>query len=208
MTDLDTQLPPGFNITIMHLGRGGVEEDGTLDPYNRDRVERTLDVARAVATLRPSAYIRILWTGGCNRQLDRSGTQRPASEGGAALRYATTLIQADDRFAMQSEENSTSTVENVTAYRKYASQGSDIVVVSDPLHYLARKIQFILWLVFPGRRTVFVELPSSSPDTNWKSRVKHLVSTFITVVGMIGITRGDAVGIQRRQVWLQDHTGH
>jgi hypothetical protein len=210
MASLDGQLPPHLDITIMHLGRGGVKEDGALDAYNKGRVEWTLDIARAIANLRPHAEIKILWTGGCNRKQDRAGAERPASEGGAALQYANTLIKADDRFVMLAEQISTSTVENATASAGagLVPDDSAIVVVTDPLHYMARKIQFIMRLVFPRHKLTYVELPSSPPDTTWKSVAKHLVSTFITTAGMIGVTRGDAPGIQRRQVWLQDHTGH
>lgn len=207
-TKLDGLLLPGLNITIMHLGRGGVMANGTLDAYNRGRVEQTLDVARGVASLRPHAKVRIIWTGGHNRQQDRSGTQRVASEGGAALQYASTLVKVSDRFTMLAEVNSTSTVENATASAGLVPSGGVIIVVTDPLHYVAGKVQFIMRQTFPKHRVVFVELPSSPPGTTWMSGAKHLVSTVITVAGMTGVARGDVAGIQRRQVWLQDHTGH
>jgi len=65
-----------------------------------------------------------------------------------------------------------------------------------------------MWLVFPYHRVVFVELPTSPPGTNWKKTLTHLVSTFVTVAGMVGVTRGDSVGIQQRQNRLQSITGH
>jgi hypothetical protein len=206
-TGLNVNILPDTNVTIMHLGRGGVMEDGTLDLYNTQRVLQTVVVASVIVDLRPPvSRIQILWTGGHNRKADRSGAQRPASEAGAAYQYAAKVT--DDSLTMLTEEDSTSTVENATRSAGLVPDGDVIVVVTDPLHYLAWKVQFIMWLAFPGHRLIFVELPAAPPDTNWKSKVKHLVSTFITVTGMIGVTRGDAAAIQRRQNQLQRLTGH
>lgn len=207
-TGLDAKLPHSGNITIFHLGRGGVDEDGTLDDYNRNRVEWTLTVARVTALLRPEANIQIVWTGGCNRKQDRSGASRATSEGRAALVHACTLIGRNDRFTMLAEENSTSTVENATASAKLVPEGDTVLVVTDPLHYLMQKAQFIFWLVYPRHQRIYVQLPASPPGTNSKKIATHLVSTYITVYGMSFVTRGDAAGIQRRQVLLQKYTGH
>ena len=207
-TGLDRQVPPGTNITVMHLGRGGVTARGTLDSYNQERVFQTLEVASDIQSLRPRAEVQIVWTGGHNRQQDRSGAQRPASEAGAANQHALTMVTVDDKLTMVTEENSTSTVENATRSTELVADSGVIVVVTDPLHYLARKVQFIMWLAFPQHRLVFVEVVASPPGTNWKSKVKHLISTFVTVVGMAGVTRGDSAGIQRRQNRLQRLTGH
>lgn len=205
---LDDTLPPSGDITIFHLGRGGVGEDGTLDPYNRARVERTLAVARVVALVRPNANIRIIWTGGCNRKQDRSGTSRATSEGTAALAYACALFHASDHFTMLAEENSTSTVENATASAELVPEDDTVLVVTDPLHYVARKVQFIFWLTYPRHRRLYVQLPASPPGTNAKSILVHLISTCTTVLGMFRVTRGDTAGIQRRQVVLQRYTRH
>lgn len=205
---LANQILPATNIVVMHLGRGGVMEDGTLDPYNTGRVLQTLEVASDIEDLQPSARVQILWTGGCNRKQDRSGTRRPASEGRAAIQCARPLVGKDDNFTMLTEENSTSTVENATRSSELVANSDVIVVVTDPLHYVARKIQFIMWLVFPYHRVVFVELPTNPPGTSWKNVAVHLVSTFITVAGMAGVTRGDSVGVQQRQNRLQRLTGH
>lgn len=207
-TGLNVHILPGKNVTIMHLGRGGVMEDGTLDFYNTDRVLQTVAIASDIADLRPPvSRLQILWTGGHNRKADRSGAQRPASEAEAAYQYAGKVV-IDDALTMLTEEDSTSTVENATRSTKIVPDGDVIVVVTDPLHYLAWKVQFIMWLTFPRHRLIFVELPSAPPDTNWKSKAKHLVSTFITVTGMIGVNRGNAAAIQRRQNQLQRLTGH
>ena len=205
---LDAVLPPSGNVTVFHLGRGGVNADGTLDDYNSVRVERTLAVARVVTRLRPEAHVQVIWAGGCNRKQDRSGTSRETSEGRAALVYACGLIHGNDHFTMQAEENSTSTVENATASAKLVRKGDTILVVTDPLHYVARKVQFIFWLMFPRHRRLYIQLPASPPGTNIKSVVMHLVSTYITTLGMSFVTRGDADDIQRRQVQLQKLTGH
>lgn len=207
-TRLASQIPPGTNITVMHLGRGGVTANGTLDSYNQDRVFQTLEVASEIGQIRPHAEVQIAWTGGCNRVEDRSGTQRPASEAGAANQHALTMVTVDDNVTMVTEENSTSTVENATRSTKLVANSGVIVVVTDRLHYFARKVQFIMWLAFPQHRLVFVEVVASPPGTNGKSIAKHLISTFVTVVGMAGVTRGDSAGIQRRQNRLQRLTGH
>lgn len=205
---LDAQLSQSGNVSIFHLGRGGVNDDGTLDPYNRARVERTLAVARAVAMLRPHANIQIIWTGGCNRKQDRTGTAGPISEGRAALLHACTQIRQYDHFTMMTEENSTSTVENATASAKFVRQGDTIIVVTDRLHYLLRKIQFIFWLMYPAHERVYVQLPSSPPGTNVMKVVTHLISTCTTVLGMVFVKRGNAKSVQSRQVFLQRYTGH
>jgi hypothetical protein len=207
-TNLARQIPPGTAITVMHLGRGGVTEEGTLDSYNKDRVFQTLEVASLVNKLRPRAKLQVIWTGGCNRQEDRADTKRPASEAGAANQHALTMIEEDETYTMVTEEDSTSTVENATRSAELVADSGVIVIVTDPLHYLARKVQFIMKLVFPQHRLVFVEVVESPPGTDWKSKVKHLISTLVTVVGMAGVTRGDAAGIQRRQNLLQRLTGH
>lgn len=207
-TRLASQIPPGTNITVMHLGRGGVTTKGTLDSYNQERVFQTLEVATEINKLRPRAKVQIVWTGGHNRKQDRSGAQRPASEAGAANQHALTMVTEEDNFTMVTEKNSTSTVENATRSAELVADSGVIVVVTDRLHYLARKVQFIMWLAFPQHRVVFVEVVESPPGTNWKSKAKHLISTFVTVVGMAGVTRGDSVGIQRRQNRLQRLTGH
>lgn len=205
---LDAELPQSGNVTIFHLGRGGVEEDGTLNAYNRNRVEQTLAAARVVALLRPYANIQIIWTGGCNRQQDRTGAPRLASEGGAALLYARTLITARDRFTMLVEENSTSTVENATASAKLVRENDTILVVTDPPHYKMRKIQFIFWLMYPMHERTYLQLPTSPPGTNIVKAVVHVVSTCTTVLGMIFVKRGNARSIQHRQALLQKYTGH
>jgi hypothetical protein len=207
LTKLDALLPPNADVTIIHLGRGGVEEDGTLDSYNRRRVEQTVSLASKVATIRPGVDTQIIWTGGCNREQDRCGVQLPASEGGAALRYASTLTNG---YAMTAEEDSTSTVENATAAARLVLDNSVIIVVTDRLHYVARKVQLIFWLVFPQHRRVFVELSSVPPGTGPMKIVTHLASTVATAIGMfvLGAKRGDSDGIQRCQVKLQRITGH
>lgn len=205
---LDAELPHGGYISIFHLGRGGVNADGTLDAYNRTRVERTLGLASVVAVLRPDANIQIVWTGGCNRKQDRASIARPTSEGEAALRHARTLIRPEDRFTMVAEESSTSTVENATASALLVSDNDTILVVTDPLHYLMRKVQFIFWLVFPKHERIYIQLPTSPPGTNIVKIATHLISTCTTVLGMSFVKRGNARSIQRRQVLLQKYTGH
>ena len=204
-TDLAGQIPPGITVTVMHLGRGGVMADGTLDTYNKGRVLETLAVATDIQGIRPQNELRILWTGGCNREQDRSGAELPASEAGAAEQYAQTMQRG---FTMLTEGDSTSTVENATRSKELVADSDVIVVVTDRLHYLARKVQFIMWLAFPQHKVVFVELHKMPPGTNWKKVATHLVSTLITTVGMIGVATGDAAGIQRRQNRLQSLTGH
>lgn len=195
------------NVTILHLGRGGIH-DGKLDDYNRMRVIQTLAIARAVALLRPNAAVQIIWSGGCNRQQDRTGTPLLVTEAGAALKYAEPLLRECDRFTMAAEEHSTSTVENATESAKIVSSNDAIVVVTDPLHYWLWKVQLIAWLVYPHHRRIYVELPTSPPDTNWKKIAVHAVSTCTTVIGMTFVRRGDAVAIQRRQRLLQKWTRH
>ena len=205
---LARQIPPGTNVTVMHLGRGGVMEDGTLDDYNQERVFQALEVATDINKLRPHATVQLVWTGGCNREEDRSGAERPASEAEAANRHALTMYTEDDSFKMVTETNSTSTVENATRSAELVEDSGVIVVVTDRLHYVARKVQFIMWLAFPQHRLVFVQVVASPPGTNWKSVAKHLVSTFVTVVGMTGVRRGNPKSIQNRQNLLQRLTGH
>lgn len=207
MAKLDAQLPPNRNVTVVHLGRGGVQEDGTLDAYNKGRVEQTLRVVSAITSLRPRAKVQVIWTGGHNRKLDRSDTKPSTSEGDAALRHATELV-GPDSYTMLSEAKSTSTVENATACAALIPADDTIVVVTDPLHYVSWKVQFIFWLTYPGRRIVFVELSLSPPGTTHKKVAVHLVSTFITMAGMIGVRRGNPAAIQHRQVRLQKYTGH
>lgn len=203
--DLNSQLPPDKNITVMHLGRGGVLPNCMLDDYNQKRVLRTLGVALNVQAARRHAEIQILWTGGHNRQLDRAGTELPA-EAKAARRYARTKI--DDRFTQLTEENSTSTVENATRSVELIPEDHVIVVVTDKLHYLTWKVQFIFWLVFPSQKVVFIKLSDSPPGTTWKNVAIHLVSTVVTVVGMAGVPRGNAAKVRDRQKLLERLTGH
>lgn len=191
--------------TFLHLGRGGVQEDGTLDNYNKARVEQTVSLVRGLMMRFSHIPIRVIWSGGHNRAQDRSGIERTNSEGGAALAHATLI---DSRITMQAEEESTSTVENATASVALVPDGDTIVVVTDPLHYRFWKVQFIMWLTFPCRKIVYVKLPELPPNTTKKSVAKHFVSTFITVVGMIGTKRGDANAIQRRQRLLQQLLRH
>lgn len=207
-TRLSKHIPPATDITIIHLGRGGVTKEGTLDIYNKGRVLQTVSLAAVIEGIRPRAQVSILWTGGCNREQDRAGDKRPATEAGAALNYAYSLIGENDTVVMGIEERSTSTVENATRATALVSEFNTIVVVTDKLHYLAHKVQFIFWLAFPRRRVVFVTLPKSPPGTNAKTVAVHLVSTFITMLGMIGVHRGNADSIQRRQERLQQITGH
>jgi|GEM_PF-1802161 hypothetical protein len=205
---LDAKLPPSGNITVLHLGRGGVTEDGTLDTYNRERVVQTLAMVQTITLLRPGATVQVIWTGGHNRKQDRANTHRPASEGGAALQYARTLLNRSNRFAMSAEEESTSTVENATAAAELVPKDGVVVVATDSLHYMMRKVQFIFWLAYPRHRRIYIELPASPPDTNWKKLATHLVSTCTTILGMLLVSRGDTAAIQRRQVSLQKYTGH
>jgi hypothetical protein len=202
-TQLSKLIPLDTNVVVMHLGRGGVE-NGVLDPYNQGRVHQTLNVMASIETIRPRATVRILWTGGHNRQQDRTGNTPPISEARAAHDYAATLI--DDEMLV--EDQSTSTVENATRSREMVAADDTLVVVTDKLHYLARKVQFIFWLTYPRHRVVFVMLPKNPPGTDWLSRCKHLVSTITTVVGMVNVRRGDPDSIQKRQNRLQSITGH
>jgi len=205
---LAAQIPPATNVVVMHLGRGGVTEEGTLDIYNRGRVLQVLNVVAMIEDIRPRATVRTLWTGGCNREQDRTGDKPPVSEAEAAFNYARERFDEDSVFDMLTESLSTSTVENATRSREMVAAQDTIVVVTDSLHYLARKTQFIFWLTYPRHRVVFVKLPKPPPGTNWLGRCKHLASTAVTVVGMIGVRRGDPDSIQERQNQLQTLTGH
>lgn len=202
-TVLDARIPPNTDVVVMHLGRGGVES-GALDSYNKGRVLQVLDVASTIKTIRPRATVRTLWTGGHNRQQDRTGNTPPVSEAQAAHDYAATLT--DDEMLV--EDRSTSTVENATRSRELVAADDTIVVVTDKLHFVAGKVPFIFWLTYPHHRVVFVKLPKNPPGTNWLSRCKHLVSTAVTLVGMIGVRRGSPASIQKRQNKLQTITGH
>ena len=59
-------------VTLVHLGRGGVEKDGTLNPYNQYRVGAVLRIARQLNKYFPKLRVTIIWTGKCNRAQDRS----------------------------------------------------------------------------------------------------------------------------------------
>lgn len=203
-TILDAQILPNTDVIVMHLGRGGVES-GVLDSYNKGRVLQVLDVASTIKAIRPRATVRILWTGGHNRQQDRTGNTPPVSEAEAARDYAA-IMRADDEMLV--ENRSTSTVENATRSHEMVAADDTLVVVTDKLHFVAGKVRFIFWLTYPRRRVVFVKLSKNPPGTNWLSRCKHLVSTVITMVGMTGVRRGDPKGIQDRQNRLQRVTGH
>lgn len=198
---------PSEPILLVHLGRGGVQQNGELDAYNRRRVENVIALARALQAKFPERDIAALFTGRCNRKQDRLRVELPATEADAALEYAQTLCKLGDRFVLGAERRSTSTMENAINTARSAMDNGILVILTDPLHYLGGKVTFIMRLVFPQRRIIFVELPDRLKVT-FPDMAKQLLSAVITRIGMIGVARGDLNGIKQRQIDLQEGLRH
>ena len=84
-------------VTILALGRG-INTNGTLSPEGEARVERTLNVARAIKSR--GYKVRIVWTGGkslaqVKQHIVIGGA---GSEGAAMLVSAKNQLTPDDDF--------------------------------------------------------------------------------------------------------------
>lgn len=189
-------------VTLVHLGRGGVQGDGSLDGYNQLRVNEVLSTARKLKARRPGLSIRIIWAGRCNRKQHLSGMTLPATEAGAALAYAKTQLEPGDTFTMEVEDSSTSTVENALFIAREFSIWGPLVVLTDPLHYRGGKVEFILKKVFPRRQIMFVELPDRQ-DITRKEVLNQLISAVATRIGIFFARKGDLIAIERSQRRLE-----
>lgn len=195
-------LQPDEPILLIHFGRGGIKEKGMLDAYNRQRVEKTIVLTRALQQAFPERDVAVLFTGRCNRRQARMNVHLPVTEADAALHYALELYRPGDQFSLGAEKRSTSTVENAIYTAWNVMNPGTIVALTDPLHYLGGRVAFIMRLVFPRRRILFVALPDRLKITA-KDVVNQLVSAVITRVGMIGVAQGDLHAIYHRQQRLQ-----
>ena len=192
----------GDAVTLIHLGRGGVQKDGTLDPYNQYRIRKVLHIARQLNERFPDLHVTIILTGKCNRAQDRSSVPLPATEAGAAMAYAKTLHKPGDMFVVETEEISTSTVGNGLCVARQFHLRGPLVILTDPLHYLGGRVEHIMQLIFPHRKLVFVELPGRQ-DVTRKEMGIHLASTVVTRLCMLAVVKGDLWAIERRQKFAQ-----
>ena len=192
----------GGAVTLMHLGRGGVQKDGTLDRYNQCRVEEVIRIARRLSDRFSDLDVEVIFTGKCNRAQHLSGVKLPATEAGAALTHAKSLHKSGDKFTVATEDESTSTVENAIFTARAFSIRGPLVVMTDPLHFRGGKVESIMKKVFPLRSLMFVELPDRLDNARKEVR-NQLISAIATRIGMAFVSRGDLVAIERRQRWLE-----
>jgi hypothetical protein len=185
------------SITILALGRG-VQPDGSLTDYVKQRVAKTLEIARDFQ--HRGVLVQIIWTGGASRVQVSSGEKMTRSEAEAMLSHAATLALPTDRFEQITEKRSITTVENL-ANCKPSITGELIVIVTDELHYRWKRVEIIAWLTYPGQAVTFLMIKSNA--FGWKQRVQQFASTVVLLFAMAGVRRGDAIAIMCRQRKLE-----
>jgi len=187
-------------VTILALGRG-INTNGTLSPEGEARVERTLNVARAIKSR--GYKVRIVWTGGkslaqVKQHIVIGGA---GSEGAAMLVSAKNQLTPDDDFEQYEETVSTSTVGNMARSTHLVKPDSLVVVVTDVLHCKYGRVWHAARLALPLHDIRIVSMQS---PYGRKQLVNQLLSAIVTAIGMLGVKRGDASAILKRQARLED----
>jgi hypothetical protein len=196
--NLPINLLRGKKVAVLALGRG-VDENGELYEYTKERVTQTVRIVEEVAKYCES--VTVVWTGGHSIAQVLSDSVPHRSEGEAMHDYAL-QYPIPTNVVYKTETSSRSTVENMTNSSTFVTESEILIVVSDRLHFLGGRIRLLMWLTFPAKQALLVAV-SSDPSTSWKSYVIHFSTFFLTAFFMIGVPRGNIRGINHRQSALE-----
>jgi hypothetical protein len=188
---------------LLILGRG-VDEQGALSETGQERVQAA---AWLGAVLAPELRV-IVASGARSWKQTADGIITP-SEGGTMLQDLTTTFETTyggvpDGLELQAEEASTSTVENFVNSSPLLNlqKGERLGVLSDPLHFMFYRPQYLGRLTLPDTCIVPLELPAHKTPT-LPETTEELVSTIAARILMAGVKKGNHDSIMRQQRRLQ-----
>lgn len=182
---------------LLVLGRG-IDAGGELSQSGRDRVPFAIEVARR---LFPKV---VVFSGGRSWVQARDGVQ-PPSEGGASLDLANEYLASHPLTGVRftKEETSESTAANMANSKNLLGlpRGGTLGIVSDELHFLHGRPQYLAGKVFPRAKIFPIILPMEY--TPAEARTEQL-TTLVTRMLLLGIRPGDTDAIMQRQHRLED----
>ena len=186
------RIPEINTVNAFQVCGRGIKHNGKL--YDTGYERTAISVALAWI-LRPE---RVVFTGG-NSWRQRYAKLSLPSEGGTMLEYAQTACgPLPPGVEFLAETTSTSTVDNMTNSKAILAlkRGERLLTISDYVHFIANRVEYIAGLVYPDVEHSFIRIPREYTSTDVR---EEYFTTAATHLAMLGVEKGNVDAIHARQ---------